>query len=748
MAEDRPSSPHGDAAALDHPPPPAPSNVNLQIVSPSVGVNAPLSFPGLASSATVGQLKEKIRESLPLRPADDQQRLIHRGRLLARDSDTLQDVFGEEMLRTGDQQTLHLVLRDLGDHDSRSHTPSRATPVRGLSPPAPVNGPPQPQPHPHHHHHHHPHHRTHPLRNATPALPNPALAQFMQTQQQQHNQYHLQQHQTWLQWMNQLQREAGYRQLLAQQQRDRAALGYQGIQDTGNGPHVQGQTDQANGRSPSLAAVDGIRRRMTPSEAFAGPSTTPLPAAGPTSNPLPRGALSPADVHNILRGADTTQATQTITNAMHRSASGASLASMAGNLANINGPIQPIQPGVTTPLYPGGSRHVSRTATPDPSVRSVSHGSGSMPAVSQNQLPSQPPQAQPEVYILSSPTGPRGLLINTPADMYVTPAIRPVTTFQPHFPGARPFNHWATYLPTPPVQPHHHHAAQPQPQQVQVPGHQQVQHPRPQVQLRVQQNFRIGRPVQAHPNNPGAGALMAAAWPHVWLVIRLVIFVWWFTSGDASWSRWLAMVAIAIVVFVVNTGILDGVVNQAWNPLRQHLEGLLPLGDGNQGQRDAAAAPAAGQQQQPLANIGDAAVAGAVHGHGHNPPQGNPDPAQVAARLVARRRHDNANWLLDQVRRMERAGLLFLASIAPGVAERHIAHLEAQERAAERQRREAEEAAAAAAAEAEAARAVAAGETEQQQSDGTGQQQDDAGQGDEQSDMAPAQQQQQPLIQV
>ena len=89
MADERPGSAppasQGDAALV----------VNLQIVSPSVGVGN-LRFPDLPATTTVQQLKEKIRESLAWRPADDHQRLIHRGRLLARATDTLQDVFGEE----------------------------------------------------------------------------------------------------------------------------------------------------------------------------------------------------------------------------------------------------------------------------------------------------------------------------------------------------------------------------------------------------------------------------------------------------------------------------------------------------------------------------------------------------------------------------------------------------------------------------------------------------------------------------
>ena len=88
MADERPSSaPPG--SQLDAP------LVNLQIVSPSVGVGN-LRFPDLPAATTVQQLKEKIRDSLPSRPADDHQRLIHRGWLLARDTDTLQQVFGEE----------------------------------------------------------------------------------------------------------------------------------------------------------------------------------------------------------------------------------------------------------------------------------------------------------------------------------------------------------------------------------------------------------------------------------------------------------------------------------------------------------------------------------------------------------------------------------------------------------------------------------------------------------------------------
>lgn len=90
MAEDAPSSSNAPSPG-DTPP-----TVNISIISPSLAVNAPLNFTGLPSSTTVGQLKEKIREALDAKPANEQQRLIHQGKLLNRESETLLDVFGEQ----------------------------------------------------------------------------------------------------------------------------------------------------------------------------------------------------------------------------------------------------------------------------------------------------------------------------------------------------------------------------------------------------------------------------------------------------------------------------------------------------------------------------------------------------------------------------------------------------------------------------------------------------------------------------
>ncbi|KAJ8120930.1 hypothetical protein ONZ43_g2493 [Nemania bipapillata] len=75
---------------------PEPGQFRLQILSPSINVPQPL-FLNLPATTTVRQLKAQIRSHIPSKPPDDAQRLIHRGRLLARDSETMLELFGEEL---------------------------------------------------------------------------------------------------------------------------------------------------------------------------------------------------------------------------------------------------------------------------------------------------------------------------------------------------------------------------------------------------------------------------------------------------------------------------------------------------------------------------------------------------------------------------------------------------------------------------------------------------------------------------
>lgn len=465
------------------------------------------------------------------------------------------------------------------------------------------------------------------------------------------------------------------------------------------GINIQGRNSPHPENQPQPFVQQGIGPngefyRVTMNSAIIGPNgPVPMPLnlqQGNGGSPAPGGPFSTNDVHNIIRTADASdQASSIMANAMHRSASGASLPNLA--MGNHRQPIQP--PGVTVPRRPGSAVPLSRTATPD-ATRTPSYGSN---AATQSQAARSVTPNQPEVYILSSPQGPRALLINSPSDLYYTPAARtPAPPVLP--PGFAP--PWLQPHPPPRASPgpaigagqpdgQSQAAAAPVQQQAPPQGNIRVGLYQGPAHQAVQQQARIqplGPGAAAmHPANPEgglAGALLAALWPHVWLLIRLSLFVWWFTSADTSWTRWFTVLTIAITIFVVNTGFFNRMANDMFDPLRQHLEGLIPFGalEDNRNRRDNG--PDANGQPGREGENAPAAQAGRR--------RAEPDPAQTAARLVEQRRNANGHWLLDQIRRLERAGLLFLASIAPGVAERHIANMEAAERA-ERERQEAAE---------------------------------------------------------
>jgi hypothetical protein len=230
--------------------------------------------------------------------------------------------------------------------------------------------------------------------------------------------------------------------------------------------------------------------------------------------------------------------------------------------------------------------------------------------------------------------------------------------------------------------------------------------------------------------------VVAAAWPHAWLAIRLVLFAWWFSYTNPSLERWLSLVAAFVVVLAINTGIFNGMVHNAFHPMRAQLEGMIPFADPNRAQEQD------GQQNQ--------GEGGRAHQDGAGAANQDPNPAQTAARLVAQRQAHNGSWLWDQLRRIERAGILFLASFAPGVAERHIQQLEEQERAERRAAEEARAAAdAAAAAAQEQAEAAAAAENQEGHEGERGDEQDGgAAEQQQQQPQAPGVQPQPPLVEV
>lgn len=260
-----------------------------------------------------------------------------------------------------------------------------------------------------------------------------------------------------------------------------------------------------------------------------------------------------------------------------------------------------------------------------------------------------PTYSDSTVYLLSSPTGPEALLIS------------PAGTFaSPNFPGT-------SSIPIPPPA---------------------VVDTRPQTRAPPFQNLVRATP----PNAPGAppGAPPPAAVPnqdvaaqpnhggqvpedpiaeilrlllplggHLWLLVRLFGFVWLLTSGT-PWHRTVLVGIGAVLVFIAQTGAFQPLIELIWTPLRRHMEGLIQVdnhGRGRPNDQAATGTPAADTRQT--------------------------RPQDMADRLLRERAATRENSLLwATIRRAERAIALFVASLVPGVGERHIAAQDAAAREA------------------------------------------------------------------
>ena len=287
------------------------------------------------------------------------------------------------------------------------------------------------------------------------------------------------------------------------------------------------------------------------------------------------------------------------------------------------------------------------------------------------------------VYVLSSPSGPQALLV-APSGNYtaqwplpdappfinlthLTPVPSNRNRFMPN-PGLRQTNvappvmqpgqgqaantgqaQNATQLaqtqPQAPVRPH--------PVAVAEVNQQQHQHQQQEQQARV-----LARVVM-----PLGG--------HLWLFIRLFGFVYFFTHG-ASWSRTLFLIAIATLVFIGQTGVFRPFVQGFWDPIRRHADDLVPLANNDRPREDN------GRTTQN--SFRATSTPGSTH---------EPTPEEAAHRLLERRNHENI--IRQSFRRVERAIALFVASLVPGVGERHIAVREAAEAARQAEVREREE---------------------------------------------------------
>ncbi|KAL8738783.1 MAG: hypothetical protein Q9181_000461 [Wetmoreana brouardii] len=307
-------------------------------------------------------------------------------------------------------------------------------------------------------------------------------------------------------------------------------------------------------------------------------------------------------------------------------------------------------------------------------------------------IPSQIPAQQsstPDIYLLSSPTGPHSLLVS-PSGVFSTsltlPLIPNITYFSsiptvqsPFFPTfpSLPSAQIPNNASTGPQQP------QPPPNSNQAPTPLHVTQAQAQAQQAPQAQQQIQNQQQQQQQQNQARDLIRILLPisgHLWLLIRLFGFVYFFTAGGGQ-RRAILLGIAAFIVFIANTGALRPIVRAVWEPVRRHIEGLVPLAgaDRNNPQQE--------RRQQPQRHDRDSNPNGEANRGSSSSNQRDrnndtdPTPQDLADRLL----RDRQNQSL--FRRAERAIALFVASLVPGVGERHIAARDA----AEAERRRAEE---------------------------------------------------------
>ncbi len=313
------------------------------------------------------------------------------------------------------------------------------------------------------------------------------------------------------------------------------------------------------------------------------------------------------------------------------------------------------------------------------------------------ELPSGPPPSQSErlsntsvlrspfapiVYLMSNPSGPYALVFS-PEGTYASYTPSPASTA--HGLAARQFNSLVNLQSQssssrPTAQPQGP-ALEPRAPAIvrDMGGH--ARHHR-NNQRNLNRNHRDGRNRGANQNqnqNQNQGnqrdlrQLLVPLGGHLWLLVRVIGFIYLF-AGGAGWTRPILLGLIGLIFYAAQIGLFGDRLER----LRRYFEALLPLAD--------EARPGAAR------NAGEAPGFFAVRPArrprfpflvGGDEDEEEPTPEQAAQRLVQEHQDRNRGRIREYFRSIERATALFIASLWPGVGERHIAAREEARRARE-----------------------------------------------------------------
>ncbi|KAL8761913.1 MAG: hypothetical protein Q9184_002017 [Pyrenodesmia sp. 2 TL-2023] len=331
-------------------------------------------------------------------------------------------------------------------------------------------------------------------------------------------------------------------------------------------------------------------------------------------------------------------------------------------------PLQAMPPFRTPGLQPGqqsvpGPTALNLTSRGAPTVRT------SIPIEQSAQ-----PSSGSEIYLLSSPAGPHSLLI-PPSGWYTTTLPSMTPTVVPHFQSPAS-NHFVLPQPFPRNSAPNEPSPTLQAPQANPPN----QTATPPAPIHIAQARQQQAQQQQNQNNQARdlARILIPLGGHLWLLIRLFGFVYFFTAGGGH-RRAILLGICAFIVFIANTGALRPLFHTLWEPVRRHVDGLIPLaaaGDRDARQQRPRRPPQVQQQQQQQidnAAAGDSNDQNNNHATQTRQGPNEPSPSDLADRLLRERDEQSL------FRRAERAIALFVASLVPGVGERHIAARDAAE---------------------------------------------------------------------
>jgi hypothetical protein len=670
--------------------------LNLRILSPSPDLDGGINLTQLPTTTTVADLRRRIQDAVPSRPAPDSMRLIYRGKVVADDASTLADVFGADNIRQSPDQSLHLVLRELpaaaaAASTSASPAPRSATapnpfrtpdvlptspslstnPFRAL--PRPSSQPPQPH---HHHHHHHPHHHHHvqqPL-NPLAANPIPAANPLLTTPMPPHIQHQL---------ANALAPGPLPNPLVPGTATNQLPNGG-AIRQAGIGPNGERWSVTINDFTANVPLRPGQPMMPRPMPFPAAFRMPPRPVASPAPDVsvpvswlLPRlrdslreAALEMANVNTLLQTHTSTSETNLPPWRIQR---------VRGHLRTVIHSMQMAETALSNPILQLNTDVIAMRQSAAQLRRQAEEISASLdrqqvntPATTQPSV-SQTPQtlpsdAPPELFILSSPQGPVGVLFDQRGTYTTAPMAptAPMHNFADQFTRNRQLIAGLSHQITRSNLANQLGALRPTPTQ---PGQDTTQNQAQnqdanQIQNHNQNNHNQNQNQNQDQNADGENDRMMNIGGHLWLVFKLACFVYIF-AGGGGWYRPIILALMAAGVYLAQLGIF----NDQLNVVRRHFEALLPNTD-----RLVQGHEAAPQQLRPGAR--------------------NITPEEAARRILQQHQQQRFSWARDTMRTLERSFAIFVASLWPGIGERMVHAQEERvraERAAEEAQREEEQ---------------------------------------------------------